>query len=249
MSDDVFTPTVSEPQPSALEGLVGDGKKFKTVEDLATGKLESDAFIEQLKMENKTALEELAKAQGKGEDSATVTELLKTVQAAQKAAEEGNQPLDDDALRKIVRETITGDSNEATAKKNREEANALVLEKAGGDKDAAKTYLADRAAALNMSVESLRELGEKSPTAFAKLVGLTRTSQQQEPSIQSIEGSPSPDTLLPVQPMEIEGHKTKAHYDALKKQLGVAKFLGDHKIQGAYLKDAMALGDRFATTK
>ncbi|KKM18512.1 hypothetical protein LCGC14_1664930 [marine sediment metagenome] len=246
MSDDVFTPTVSEPKTDPLSELVGEGKKFNTVEDLARGKQESDAFIEQLKMENKTALEELKKAQGDGADSATVTELLKTVQAAQKAAEEGNQPLSSDDLKKIVRETITGDSAEATAKKNREEANALVLEKAGGDKDAAKAYLADRAATLNMSVESLRELGEKSPTAFAKLVGLTRTSQTQEPSIQSIEGSPSADTLLPHKPMELEGHKTKAHYDALKKELGVAKFLGDHKIQNAYMADAMALGERFA---
>lgn len=44
---------------NALEALVGEGKKFKTVEDLAKGKVQSDAFIKQLIAEKKAAVEEL----------------------------------------------------------------------------------------------------------------------------------------------------------------------------------------------
>ena len=45
--------------------------------------------------------------------------------------------------------------------------------------------------------------------------------------------------------MEVDGHRTKAYYTKLKAELGPAKYWRDTKIQGAYHKDAMALGDRF----
>ena len=58
MSDDAFstnTPT-GDTNPSPLAELVGDGKKFQTVEDLAKGKQESDAFIVKLQDENAQAI-------------------------------------------------------------------------------------------------------------------------------------------------------------------------------------------------
>ena len=43
-----------------LSELVGEGRKFKTVADLAKGKLEADAFIENLKAENQAMREVIA---------------------------------------------------------------------------------------------------------------------------------------------------------------------------------------------
>ena len=43
----------------------------------------------------------------------------------------------------------------------------------------------------------------------------------------------------------IDGHKTKAYYDNLKKEMGASVYWNDSKIQGQYYKDAVALGDRF----
>src|SRR4029450_8159059 len=40
-----------DPNKNYLEELVGEGKKFKTPEDLARGKAESDSFIERLQKE------------------------------------------------------------------------------------------------------------------------------------------------------------------------------------------------------
>jgi hypothetical protein len=42
-----------------LEALVGEGKKFKTAEDLARGKLEADNFVKQLQTELATLREDL----------------------------------------------------------------------------------------------------------------------------------------------------------------------------------------------
>ena len=45
-----------------LKELVGEGKKFKTVEDLAKGKAESDAFISSVTRENKELRDSYKKA-------------------------------------------------------------------------------------------------------------------------------------------------------------------------------------------
>jgi len=240
---DVFSQDQGEAGPSPLSELVGEDKKFKTVEDLAKGKQESDAFIVKLQEENKQALDELAKQQGKQEDGKTVSELIAALKESKTKDAEGGEPtLTKDDLEKLVRDITAGDSAAATAKANREQGNKLVLEKVGGDSDAAKTYLADRAAVLNMTVDQLRGLSESSPAAFAELVGIGRTTIPQK-GIGDIKSGGDGDFLPTNTVMEVEGHKTKAHYDKLKKELGIAKYLGNHKIQNAYLKDAMALGE------
>jgi hypothetical protein len=241
---DVFDNTATEGNvtPSPLTELVGEDKKFKTVEDLAKGKQESDAFIEKLQQENKEALDELARVQGKNEDGKTVSELIAALKESNKAADDGKPALSEEDLEKKVRDIMQGDSAEATAKQNREEGNKLVLEKVGGDVDAAKTYLADRAAALKMSVDQLRSLSESSPAAFAELMGIKRTATPSK-GIVDIKAGTDGEFLPAATPLQVDGHNTKAYYDALKKEMGVARFLGDHKLQNAYLKDAMALGD------
>lgn len=249
MSDDVFSnaPTGEPQKDTALIELVGDDKKFKTVELLAEGKKESDAFIVKLQEENKQALDALTELQGKDKDSATVSELIAAMKDAQnKPTDDGKPALSEEDLSKLVRSIVQGDSAAAVATKNREEANSLVLQKVGGDKELAKTYVADRAKALGITTERLGELSEESPSAFAELLGLKRTAAP-NPGITNIQDkTPSPDVSTRV--LQVDGHNTKAHYDALKKELGVAKFLGDHKIQVAMLKDAMALGmERFNT--
>ena len=53
------TTTNGEPANNPLETLVGEGKKFKTVDDLAYGKLESDRFIAKLLKEQEEMRSEL----------------------------------------------------------------------------------------------------------------------------------------------------------------------------------------------
>ena len=51
MTDSNTDPFAQTQEPNYLAELVGEGKKFKTVDDLAKGKWNSDSMIETLKAE------------------------------------------------------------------------------------------------------------------------------------------------------------------------------------------------------
>ena len=243
---DAFSTGTKTGETSPLTELVGEGKKFATNEDLAKGKQEADLFIEKLQDENKQALAALVEAQEKGKDSATVSELLAAVKEAQsKSADESTPQLDESALVDLVKKTLQGENAADKAARNRKEANSLVLQKVNGDAEAAKAYVAERAKSLGLSPERLGELSEESPSAFAALVGLT---PQAVPSkgIGDLKADTNPQALKPDSIAMIDGHHTQAHYTALRKEMGVAKFLGQKSIQIQMLKDAQALGmDKF----
>lgn len=241
---DVFTPETKEGENESLvEKLVGEDKKFKTTEDLAKGKLEADTFIEQLKEEVKIAREKLGELEeGKNKDD-KIAELLEEVRKSQKQGQEGGDTkLSEEDLSKKIKEIMQGESAAATARKNRDLVNQAVLAKVDGNVEAARTYVSERAKQLGMTPEGLAELGEKSPEAFIKLIdGDPSTVKQGVVTLpdQSRHGQDGSTVY------EIDGHKTKAYYDKLKKDMGPAKYWNDVKVQGAYAKDAMALAERF----
>lgn len=250
MSDDVFAKTTgagddAAAQRSTLAELVGEGKKFATIEDLAKGKLESDQFIEQLQNENKLVREQMAELEAKKVKEHTVADLVDAVKQANKqATEEGNQPISEDRLSTMVREIMEGELEAQTRAENRSRANKAVLDKVNGDVEAARSYVAERAKELGMSVENLEVLSESSPSAFLKLIGQEpHTGSQSTAGIHNtantarLEGTAKQDV--------IDGHHTKHYYDKLKAELGPAKYWNDTKIQAQYLKDATALADRF----
>jgi hypothetical protein len=85
MTDVFESPTKGEETPvTQVSDLVGEDKKFKTVEDLAKGKLEADSYIEQLKEENRIAREKLGELEGSKSKDETVSELLRAVREHQK---------------------------------------------------------------------------------------------------------------------------------------------------------------------
>lgn len=243
MTDDVFTADQpGESEPSVLDQLVGEGKKFKTLDDLAKGKLEADAFIEKLKEENQMALEELTKLQGKEEEGTKIKELLDLVKN-QNTESKDNQAEEVDLDAKI-REILQGVSSEQTAKANRDKGNALVLDKVGGDKEAAKTFVAERAKQLGLQPKDLADLSERSPEAFAKLIGSENKGQSSTGSLPGGANSQAMGNTSNANET-IEGHHTKAYYDRMRKEMGTRKYLADHRLQNQLMKDAMALGSRF----
>lgn len=244
MTDDIFSKTGDAgTEQSQLANLVGEDKKFKTNEDLAKGKIESDAFIEQLKEEVKIARANTAELEQKGSQQDQITELLKTVREHQKQGDEGddNQVTDED-LSKRIKDIMQGETEAATASQNRAAANKAVLDMLKGDVEAAKVYVAGKAKALGITPEGLATLSESSPSAFIKLMEVDPSTVSQ-----GITPLPNVDTgggdLGPAK--EVEGHKTKAYYDALKAEIGPGKYWNDPKIQGQYAKDAMFLKERF----
>jgi len=240
---DVFDTDPGVTTTSALEELVGDGKKFADNEALAVGKKESDNFIEQLKEEKQQALDALEEAKKGAGEGATIADLLKELRAAQQTEDKDNQPMSDEDFQEKVRSIVKGEEADATRTANREKGNALVLQKLDGNVEAAKTYVAERATALGTTPAKLRELSEESPELFAKAMELDTstapTGTAQLPNVNT-------NNLQPTVPEEVDGHKTKAYYDRMKKDMGTRKYLDDHKLQNAKMADAIALGERFS---
>lgn len=240
MSDDVFTQDQSEENGSLVEQLVGEGKKYKTVEELAKGRLEADKYIEQLENENKLTREQMAELEASKDKQATIADLIESVKKANKQDPDSANHVTDEELSKKIKSIIQGEKESSTKESNRLRANKAVLDKMNGDVEAAKSYVAERAKALGMTVKDLQTLGETSPDAFHKL--METKSSTVSPSVSSLPGqrNVSGNTA-----QVIDGHRTKAYYDQLKKDVGIQRYWNDPKIQGQYLKDSMALGDRF----
>ena len=246
MSDDIFVQTTDAEGnvDNPLTSLVGSGKKFATAEELARGKLEADKHISQLEGELKLMREEMAKIEGQKVKEHTITDLMDAIKNANKQADpEGNHPISEEDLRKTVSEIMEGRLEEQTRLENRARANKAVLDKVNGDVEAAKSYVAERAKELIMSVEDLQSLSERSPSAFLKLIG--SEPKPGSPGVSSLHGANTATIEGSSPQMEIDGHRTKAYYSKLKEELGPQKYWMDTKIQSQYMKDSIALGDRF----
>lgn len=115
-------PTTDDDDSNPLENLVGEGKKFKSVEDLARGKLESDRFIAQMQQEQRELREELNKR-------ATVEEVLRRIEETRQKrpdpdeddtpdSDDGNRSVDMSAIEKLVESKFNEAQSEAEKRRN-----------------------------------------------------------------------------------------------------------------------------------
>jgi len=157
-----------------LNEYVGEGKKFKTVEDLAKGKKESDRFIDQLQMEKDALRKELETFQKKAQEGATLQDLLdKMNNKAETTSDDvsGNQSsLQSDEIKKLL-ETAMNEREAANKRRsNREAANNFVSELFAQDKTKAEQFLEGLAKDLGVSKDWLNTLAETSPVAYKQLI-------------------------------------------------------------------------------
>lgn len=174
---DVFAADGSTKAPAAeensnpLEALVGEGKKFKSVEDLARGKAEADAHIARLESE----MAELRKDLGKSVDAAAqLNELrdeLKALRTANPQASRDNTSpaLTVDGIKALVNESLTQAERNRTAQQNIQKANDAMVQHFGSLEKASEAVKA-RAAVVGLSVQDLQLMAAKSPTAFQKIM-------------------------------------------------------------------------------
>lgn len=249
MAEDVFATDPSGTKESVLDTLVGEGKKFESAEALAAGKLAADNHISTIEQENAALKEQLVRSTAEDQKAAQVKELLDAVKAgAAKPNEgsEGDKTMSQEELTEIVKNALQDEKSAETKAANRARGNALVLEKMEGNVEAARVLVAERAKALGMSVDALAELSESSPDAFATLVRGTDESTANSNGSLSVIPNHNTD-VLNNQPatLEVDGFKTKAWFDAQRKEMGVNKYLNDQVVQGELIKSINGLGERF----
>jgi len=158
---------------SALNDLVGEGKKFKTPDDLAKAKLESDRFIEKLQNEQRELREELSKRlsaeealkrareAGSVADPQTPPERTPPPQQRQETTDIGSE------VEKVLRRR----EQETTLKSNIDSVTSKMKD-LYGSVDKAAEVVQSRAQELGMSVSQLQTLASENPKAFFKLVGV-----------------------------------------------------------------------------
>lgn len=233
---------------SIVDELVGEGKKFATVEDALKGKIEADEFIGQLKNENKELRTLLGTAMTAEERAATVQTILSKLNAgasntpgttpgAQGKGADGNQSvkaLTADDARKLFLEM-------EQAKKADENIRAVeeTLVAKFGDKTKVEQAIAQRAVELGVTEGVLKSLAATSPKAYLRMMGL-----DQQTSMSG--GSTASRSAVNTAALTTDGLvRDKAFYDKKKAEMGATKFALDSKLQQQMWRDMKALGDRF----
>lgn len=164
---------------SVVDMLVGEGKKFKTVEDALRGKMEADNYIEQLKLETEKLKEELAKQNH-------AAELLKKLEAGKQDSEGEPNPAapntnvpdvknqtEETDIKALVESVLNERDTRTKAEKNIAAVNEALLS-VYGDGEKAKKAIKDKASELGVSTEFLESTAASSAMAFLTLIGVNK---------------------------------------------------------------------------
>lgn len=148
-----------------LAVLVGEGRKYKTADDLAKAYMEADAFIEKLKAEAVALKEKVASA-------STIDDVMARLKAEQEAgasttSEEGTtqKGLTQADVARIVSDTIKGTETAREKETNLRKADA-EMKKLFGDK---ATEVFNKEATTPALRETLVQLASVSPDKFVAL--------------------------------------------------------------------------------
>lgn len=212
--------------------LVGEGKKFKTVQDLAKGKVEADTFIARLQQENK-ALRQMALGDD-DEGGRKVEELSGGNKQATSTT--GNQSNGQSLTKDDVLALLNADKQQTAAESNAKAFNAEVT-KLFGDK--AKQVVETRLAELDIDPALFKQLVTRSPKAALETLG-AKPAQQAATTGGVKDGSVNTEAFLGNRQ---SGEKNWAYYQDLRKKLGMDYY--SPEVQRELVEQRKKLGSDF----
>lgn len=228
----------STPEEVTFDTLVGEGKKFKTSDDLARAKAESDRVI--LARER-----ELAELRAELDRRATVEDVVNRIQTnitppqSQRPASEESPPaaapvFTEEDLDKRVKSVIEQTNVEARKTSNIEAvANELV--RVYGTEEKANQAVAAKAQELGVSVQWLMDIAAQGLKPFSGVFGLTTTAPTQTPTSR---GDVNTEGFASTRPGQVQPG-TYAYYQQLHREKG-DKFYFSPEVQNQLMKDAFA---------
>lgn len=224
-----------------LEELVGEGKKFKTIEDLARGKAESDLYIQTVNRRSDELREDYLKLREEATAQAKLQELIDRLDNSQNRQPpqtpvenlQREPSFDPTKLPSLIREELVKSKLEDKQSTNFSEVQKKLKEQFGNNY---QTVLQDKMNNLDLTLEDINSLARKSPTAFFNTLGLNQTTQQNlmSPPRSSQSSGFSPKT---------NEKRTWSYYENLRK--ADPKLYYDPKIANQMHDDAIALGNEF----
>lgn len=227
-----------DPNKKYADEIVGEGKRYKTNEDLVRSKLEADHYIELLKRQKDELRADYLKMREETMAKASLEELIKQ-QALGKTDEHKSQeqkPYDPTEIEKLLSTKISESLN-AYELSNRQKTNSnLVKEKL--IERFGKNYrntVKDKLEELDISEELFNQMAQNHPTMLIKTLEMDKppkTEQFQSPPRSSGNYTPPSNT-----------RRTWSYYQELKK--ANPKLYLDPKTTNQMQKDYMELGDSF----
>ena len=226
---------------SFVTQLVGEGKKFKTIEELAKGKVEADNHIGNItktldELRAELAKQDYAKSllEQMNKGSETKAEQPPSNIPSPSNTENTTQSASD--IEALVEKALTEKERNRTVAQNI----AVVgeeMEKQFGDK--AAQILKSKSQELGMSMDRLKEIAAESPTAFFQLVGV---SASRKPQV----------STAPQSSVRSEGFNSNSqdrdfsYYQTLRKENRSLYY--SPKVQNMMIQDRSRLGERFYKT-
>ena len=229
------------PPANPVDDLVGEGKKYRTVEDLARAAVEKDRFIDQLKNENgemrsdlntRLSVEDQLRQFNESRQRTPAGESEPTPPAP--AREEAPKP----DLGKLIREEVTNMSREQQAQANLSAVSDRLVQLYGSEENAAKVTR-EKAVELGLGSDFLKEVAARSPKAFYAQLGITDNPRPSTPP--APRGTTNPEALSRTGGQAKEG--TYAYYQEMRRTN--PGLYHSPKVQQQKMQDAKRLGDDF----
>ncbi len=178
-----------DPNKDYLSELVGDGKKFKTVQDLAKGKYLSDTYIKTLEKTKDQLREDYLKLDADYKARAKLEELIDQLDKSKqqqsnnddtKIVNDKKPEIDPQQIESLVDSRIKKNKVLEREQENFNKVKERLKEKFGVNYQAA---LNEQIENLELTVDYVNDLAKRSPTAFFNALRLDE--QEKEDSFQT----------------------------------------------------------------
>lgn len=240
MAEDIFTPEGSTPPSgTALEQLVGEGKKYKTVEDLANAYANADSHIGELKTDLQTTREFIAEElrklaeQRQAQPPAQIVEP-RALNPAPAALPNGEGEDLDTRIAKALENKTTQERLQANADLVQD-----VLVERLGSVEAATEAVISKARELGVDGKYMKETAANSPKAFFSLLGIDPATKPTSSTTPAPRSDVNPNMVNPTAP---KPRTYKFHEEVRKSN---SKLYNSVSYQQQLMKDAMEMGDDF----
>lgn len=225
-----------------LDELVGEDKKFKTVEDLARGKAEADMYIDHFKGLHDNLREDYKRLKSEYDAGPSLKELIDQFKSSKESNNDNTQIVNEDKsvtldsakIEELIRNQIQQTKQTDTEEQNYNLVQAKLIEMYGPNY---ANTLKQQISQLGLTADFVNDLARKHPNVLFKTLGLdgqrqTETFQAPPKSTNQIDhfGSNTP-------------KRTWSYYEKIRKTEPTRYF--DPKTQDQMFKDAVALGDSF----
>ena len=240
-ADDQGTPPQADPAKNYLEELVGDGKKFKTAEELARGKAEADAFIERLKQEQEALRNELNTKLTLEQyiDKMSGTGITNTPPPNEPNGNQGEnlQGLKPEDVERLIDQRVSAREAERIQNENLRTVKETLSQQLGPD---FSTKLKSIGQNIGMSEQDMTDMARTRPKALLALVGAS-APQSQAPAASPLFTPPTGVSSFRSEGQPVD--RTQKYYDNLKKNSPSDYW--SPATQNQLHKDAIRLGEKF----